>query len=112
MSSFAEYDQYDGLGLAELVRSKKVSPADLVEEAIRRIEQYNPALNAVVYKMYDQARQAVKGSLPQGPFTGVPFLIKDLMATVAGTPTGSGTRLLKDIPMPADSELVKRFRAS
>jgi amidase len=112
MSSFVEYDQYDGLGLAELVRSKQVSPIELVEEAIRRIELHNPKLNAVVYKMYDQARQVAKGSLPEGPFTGVPFLVKDLMATVAGTPTGSGTRLLKDIPMPADSELIRRFRAA
>ena len=112
MNDFAEYDQYDGLGLAELVRSKQVSPAELVEEAIQRIEQHNPKLNAVVYKMYDQARQAAKGHLPEGPFTGVPFLVKDLMSTIAGTPTGAGTRLLKDIPMPIDSELVKRFKAA
>lgn len=112
MSVFAEYDQYDGLGLAELVRSKQVSPAELVEEAIRRIEQYNPKLNAVVYKMYDYARQAAQGRIPEGPFRGVPFLVKDLISTIAGVPTGSGNRLLKNIPMQTDSELVKRYKAA
>ncbi len=112
MGAFSEYDQFDGLGLAELVRNKQISPIELVEEAIQRIEQHNPKLNAVIYKMYDQARQAAQSPLPEGPFQGVPFLVKDLISTIAGIPTGSGNRLLKDIPAQIDSELIKRFKAA
>ena len=112
MSGFLEYEQYDGLGLAELVRSKQVTPAELVEAAIQRIERHNPRLNAVVYTLYDQARSVAQGRLPDGPFHGVPFLLKDLIATVAGVPTGCGNRLLKNIPATHDSELVERFKAA
>ncbi len=112
MSAFSEYDQYDGLGLVELVRTKQISPLELVEEAIQRIEQHNPKLNAVIYKLYEQARQAANSPLPEGPFQGVPFLVKDLISTIAGVPTGSGNRLLKEIPAQIDSELIKRFKAA
>lgn len=61
--AFTDYGKYDGLGLAELVRKKKVPPGELVEEAISRIETYNPKLNAVVYKLYARARTMVKGKL-------------------------------------------------
>ena len=73
---FAEYAQYDGLGLAALVRGKEVSPAELVEAAIERIERHNGTLDAVVHKAYDEARRTARGRLPAGPFTGVPFLIE------------------------------------
>ncbi len=112
MTTFPEFGKFDGLGLAELVRTRQVAPADLVEEAIRRIEAHNPRLNAVVYKMYEQARAAAKGDLPDGPFRGVPFLLKDLLSTCAGVPTSSGTRLMKNVPMPHDSEMVRRFKAT
>ena len=112
MATFPEFHTFDGLGLAELVRTHQVAPADLVEEAISRIEAHNPKLNAVVYKMYDQARAAAQTALPDGPFKGVPFLLKDLLSTVAGVPTSSGTRLLKHVPMPHDSEMVRRFKAA
>jgi Asp-tRNA(Asn)/Glu-tRNA(Gln) amidotransferase A subunit family amidase len=75
MGGFVVYEQYDGLGLAALVRKKEVSAAELCEEAITRIERVNPALNAVITPMYDLARRAVEKSLPDGPFTGVPFLL-------------------------------------
>jgi len=103
---------YDGLGLAELVRTGQVSPSELVEEAIRRIERLNPALNAVVLPMYDQARAAARGRLPDGPFTGVPFLLKDLLSLYQGVPTSCGTRLLQQVPMPHDSEMVRRYKAA
>jgi len=112
MTTFPEFHKFDGLGLAELVRTRQIAPADLVEEAISRIEAHNPKLNAVVYKLYDQARTAAKGDLPDGPFKGVPFLLKDLLSTVAGVPTSSGNRLLKNVPMPRDSEMVRRFKAT
>jgi amidase len=79
MGGLGEYDQYDGLGLAELVRRREVEPAELVEEAIRRIERLNPRFNAVIHKMVDLARQAAATDLPDGPFRGVPFLLKDLI---------------------------------
>ncbi len=112
MAAFLEYHKYDGLGLAELVRTKQVTPVELVEEAISRIEVHNPKINAVIYKMYDQARATAKGELCGGPFKGVPFLLKDLHATYAGAPTSSGNRLLKDIPISYDSEIVHRFKSA
>jgi amidase len=112
MSGFSEYDRYDGLGLAELVRRKEVKPAELVEEAINRIEKLNPQLNAVVHKMYDLAREAAEGDLPDGPFKGVPFLLKDLGVCYAGVPLRGGNRFQRDYVPDHDSEIVKRHRAA
>ena len=110
--SFSDYTKYDGLGLGELVKKGDVTPAELTEAAIERIDKHNPALNAVVHKAYDDARTAAKGPLPDGPFKGVPFLIKDLGTEVKGWPRTSGSRFVSDIVDDHDSELVKRFRAS
>ena len=112
MESIGDYRRHDGLGLAELVRTGQVSPLELVDEAIARIEALNPLLNAVVRPMFEQARAAAAGPLPDGPFRGVPFLLKDLLATVQGEPTSCGNRLLAAVPWPHDSELVRRFRAA
>jgi hypothetical protein len=73
-----EYEQYDALGLAELVRQRQVTPLELLEEAIARVEARDGTVNAVVTKMYDQARAAIAAGLPAGRFTGVPFMLKDL----------------------------------
>ena len=110
--AFSDYNKYDGLGLAELVRKKKVSPGELVEEAIARIETHNPKLNAVVDKLYDRARIAAKGKLPDGPFKGVPFLMKDLIATLEGLPTSGGNKLYKNLPAKLTSEMAKRWEAT
>jgi len=112
MEGFKEYDQYDGLGLAELVRKKEVSPAELCEEAIRRIEKINPRLNAVVTPMYAYARKIVREPLPDGPFTGVPFLLKDLLAAFKGVPLTGGSKACRNYIPDHDSELVKRFKQS
>ena len=112
MSRFPEYSQHDGIGLGELVRRGEVTPAELVDEAISRIEAHDGKLNAVVTRLFDQARAAAKAGPPSGPFAGVPFLVKDLLATMEGVPTGSGNRLLRSLPAPSDSELVRRWRAS
>ena len=77
---FVDYLKYDGLGLAELVRRKEVKPEELLEAAIARIEAIDPKLNAVVTKMYDEAKKTIDMGLPDGPFEGVPFLLKDLGA--------------------------------
>ena len=112
MIAFADYTRHDGLGLAALVRSGAVSAAELLETALARIEAHNPALNAVIRRRDDKVRAEVARIDPAAPFAGVPFLLKDLLATLAGEPTASGNRLLVDLPMPRDSELVRRFRAA
>ncbi|MCR5876335.1 amidase [Phenylobacterium sp. J426] len=107
-----DYADYDGLGLADLVAKKQVTPAELAEAAIARIEQHNPTLNAVVHKAYDEARATAASDLPDGPFRGVPFLIKDLGAQVKGWPRTSGSRFAQVAADPEDSELVRRYRAA
>jgi amidase len=110
MGDFKEYDQYDGLGLAELVKKKEVSPAEICEEAITRIERVNPALNAVITPMFDLARETVQNNLPDGPFAGVPFLLKDLLGDFAGVPQTMGSKACKNYIPARDSELVKRYK--
>jgi amidase len=110
--AFSDYGNCDGLGLAELVQKKKVSPSELVEEAISRIEKHNPQLNAVVLPLYERAREKAKGKLPNGPFMGVPFMIKDLHATLEGVPTSHGNKLWRNIPASITTELVKRWENS
>ena len=112
MISLEEYVRHDALALAALVRSGEVSSAELVELAIARIEAHNPRLNAVVRKRYERARAESTKVNTESLFAGVPFLVKDLIATIAGEPTGSGTRLMGSIPMPRDSEMVRRYRAA
>ena len=112
MSGFAEYTRYDGLGLAELARKREVQPSELVEEAIRRIEAVNPQVNAVICEMYDLARAAVAAGLPDGPFRGVPFLVKDIGGDYAGVPSTAGCRFLKDYRPDHDSEIVRRHKAA
>ncbi len=112
MSGFQEYDRYDGLGLAELVRKREVQPVELVEAAIGTIDKLNPQVNAVIHRMYDLARQAAAGDLPDGPFKGVPFLLKDLGIECAGVPTRRGSRFHRDCVANHDSEMMRRFRAA
>ncbi len=111
MSGFADYEQYDALGLAELVRRRTVTPAQLLEAAIERVEARNGAVNAVVMKLYDYGKQAIADGLPDGPFRGVPFLLKDLGAHVAGLRMTRGSKFFADTP-PAttDTEQVKRLK--
>src|SRR6185503_9197028 len=106
------YADYDGLGLAELVRNRDVTPSELLEEAITRIERHNPTLNAVVYKAYDEARATAKGRLPDGPFKGVPFLIKDIGMPVEGWPMTNGSAYLRNHVSAGDAELTRRYRAA
>jgi amidase len=109
MISYSDYERFDALGLAGLVASREVTPRELVETAIARIEEVNPKINAVVHKLYDRARSEVAA---EGPFRGVPFLLKDLLALLAGTCTTNGCRLYAGQIAPQDSELVRRQRAA
>src|SRR4051794_40843165 len=108
--TMAEYASYDGVGLAALVESKQVSPRELVEAAIERVEAHNGALNAVVYRAYDEARGVAAQALPAGPFRGVPFLIKDLGRAVAGWPSTWGSRFAELGPAAQDCVMVARYR--
>lgn len=105
-----EYDELDATAMAALVHRGEVSPAELLSAARRRIEERNPALNAVVRPMFDHARASIDAGLPDGPLRGVPMLLKDLMADVAGIPTTSGSRLLEHFTPTEDAELVRRWR--
>jgi amidase len=104
----------DATDQAALVRSGQVSAAELLEAAIERIEALDPGINAVVMRWFDLARATASGDLPAGPFRGVPFLLKDLVAPYAGAPLTGANRRLKEaaIPSAADSTLVARFRAA
>lgn len=102
----------DATAMAELVGSGEASPSELVEAAIERVEQVNGELNAVIHPLFDEARQAAKGEIPDGPFKGVPFLLKDLGAAFAGQPLHMGMQVLKDAEFkaPMDTYLAQRFR--
>src|SRR5215469_17881942 len=112
MGPFSDYDSYDALGLAELVRAKQVSAEGLLDEAIARAERVNPKLNAIVYKRYDEARAEIRRGLSVGPFTGVPFALKDLGLALAGAPLTSGSRYFKDYVPVYDDEITTRFKAA
>jgi len=112
MGGFTEYDQYDAMGLAELVRKGDVTSEELCEEAIARIETVNPKLNAVVTPMFDIGRRTARQDLPDGPFAGVPFLLKDLLYAYAGVPMTSGCKAYKNFVPDYDSEMVRRYKAA
>ena len=84
----------DATGQAELVSRRDISAMELVEAAAARLEAVNPTLNAVIHPNIDKARRSATGSLPHGPFKGVPFLVKDLIAHAAGEPFHEGLRAL------------------
>src|SRR2546427_2545055 len=105
----------DATAQAELVRQRKVSPRELVDAAVARIERLNPKLNAVVTQRFEKARaEAAAPDLPAGPFRGVPFLLKDLICHSAGDPYHAGMRLLRELGWIEryDTHLAARFRAA
>jgi len=108
---FADYERFDALGLAELVRKGETNAGELLEEAIARADRFNPALNAIVTRLDDTARAAAGAGLPNGPFSGVPFLVKDLGPRLAGARMTMGSRLLASYIPKQDSELFRRYKA-
>ncbi len=110
MEPFTDYDRHDATALAELVRSKEVHPRELLEAAIRRLERVNSRINAVVYEAIEQARADADRDLREGPFAGVPFLIKDLGAAYAGLPFTQSSRARQGYVPAADDDIVSRFR--
>lgn len=110
--SFTEYAQYDALGLAALIAKKKVSAREVMDEAIARAEALNPKLNAIVFMDADGGRAAARGKLTTGAFGGVPMLLKDMRANVAGWPTRSGSRMVPATGAAVQSNTVTNFKAA
>lgn len=105
-----EYESYDGLGLADLVRRGEVPASELLDEAIGRTEALDEKIGAVVLRMFDEARSAIRDGLPKGPFEGVPFLLKDLHLAWPGIRMTNGSQLFADYVPSFESELVARYR--
>ncbi|MET0912367.1 MAG: amidase, partial [Acidimicrobiales bacterium] len=103
----------DATAQADLVRSGEASPEELVDEAIARVEALNPQLDAVIRTRFDQAREEARGALPDGPFRGVPFLLKDGGgAAYAGQVASGGSRYLADYVPDTDGEITRRYKAA
>jgi amidase len=107
-----EYADYDGIGLAQLIKSKQISATELAETAIYYIEKLNPQLNAVIYPIYDEALKTTRSPLPKGMFEGVPFLIKDWLTTYAAPPYSKGYHTLKGNISRNDSALMAKYKAA
>jgi amidase len=110
-----DFAKLDGIAQAECVRKGEVTPLELVDAAIERIERVNPRINAVITPLFDKARTLAKsGAIPPGPFCGVPFLLKDLICASAGDPLHFGMRLLTQLGIvaPYDSYLAAKFKAA
>ncbi|WP_455675289.1 amidase family protein, partial [Pradoshia sp.] len=106
-----DYSRYDGLGLAELVKTRQVSAKELLEDACERTNHVNPELNAVVRTRFERAlEEARERKDADKPFAGVPILLKDLSQAIAGEKITAGTKLLKDRVALSDSYFVRRVR--
>ena len=109
-----ELIEYDAVALGELTRRGEISPLELIDHTIQRIEEFNPKLNAVVHKTYDQAREIAENwsskikasNVNEAVFCGVPFLLKDLIAECKGTPFVEGSQAVKGNVSKLDSEQV------
>src|SRR6516225_2273430 len=106
MAKIAEFEEFDAIALGEIVRKGYLPASDVLDEVIARIEAVNPKLNAIVYKMYDQARETIARGLPAGPLSGVPYMLKDLGALYTGSPTTSGSRFFADYVADHDSTMT------
>ncbi|TCP47819.1 Asp-tRNA(Asn)/Glu-tRNA(Gln) amidotransferase A subunit family amidase [Tamaricihabitans halophyticus] len=101
---FEEYRGYDATGLAELVATKQVKPAELLALARERAAQVNPKINAIIGDVPCSAEQT-----RTGPLAGVPFLIKDFGMDYAGLPSSQGSRSLRSRPAPEHATIVRRW---
>jgi len=108
--NLSEYARYDGLGLADLIRNKEVTARDLAELALSGVQKINPQINAVIEVYQERVEKADELLLPEVPFCGVPFFLKDLGATEAGKPQEMGSRLAKGRVAAADAYLTTRFK--
>ena len=112
MPNVSNYASYDGLALAELVQNGDVTPREILEDAYAAIDAINPQLNGVVARIPDLAEAEIAAGLPDGPFKGVPFLVKELGIQMKGSPSRCGSKLTEDLISAEDTELATRFRAA
>jgi amidase len=112
MTAFRDYANYDGIGLAELVRRKQVTPPEILDAALERIAALDPKLGCVPLALDDMARRQLASGLAYGPFRGVPFLLKDLYLQLEGSPLTNGSRLFRDFVCTVDFTLTERYRAA
>ena len=107
-----DFSGLDATAQAELVRNGSVSALELVDAAIARIEKFDPQLNAVIHRRFEQVRDEARRGLPDGPFTGVPFLLKDGLCQLAGEPQHAGMQVLKQAGYRSDHDtyLGARYR--
>jgi len=110
MISLKDYTAHDGLGLAELVARKEVTPDELGAAAFEAVAKVNPRINAVLHTIPKEAAAEIRAGLPRGPFTGVPFLIKEIVLHAKGVRCEMGSKLAQGYVPDADTELMARFR--
>ena len=110
MAGFTDYEAHDAVGLAALVARGETTPEEVLEAAVERVDARDGIVNAVTNRLYDLGRQAIADGLPDGPLKGVPYLLKDLGASLAGCPTTRGCRFFEDVVPAEDSEHVKRLK--
>src|ERR1700724_3483143 len=110
MISLNDYTSHDGLGLAELVARREVTPDELVAAALEAVAKVNPRINAVLQTLPAEAAAEIRAGLPHGPFTGVPFMIKEIVLHAKGVRCEMGSTLTRGFVAPADTELMARFR--
>jgi amidase len=112
MPAFKDYENFDGIGINQLLRCGAVSQREVIEAAIAKIEALNPSLNAVVTQMFDLALEQASGPLPDSPLAGAPVLLKDERADYAGVVTGNGCKLFDHIIAQQDAHIVTRYKAA
>ena len=112
MTAITDYANYDTVGLADLIAKGEVTPEEALDAALTRMRAVQPELNAVVHDMEDEARRTIAAGLPDRPFRGVPFMLKDLNLFYAGQPTSQGSCFYEGFVPGHDSELVVRHKAA
>ena len=108
--SWEEYSKLDGLRMAELVRTREITPDELLDCAIHRAQAVNPAINAIVEILHDRARDAIRKGLPSGPLTGVPLAVKDISFSMDGVLSERGSALFANARGTSDSTAIRRYR--
>lgn len=112
MVGFAEFAEYDGLGLGSLVQRGEVTPVELLDASLEIIEKLNPKINAIVTSLWEYALRDIERGLPSGPFSGVPMVLKDEYLFYDGVPCDFSSRLGQGVSMDYESTLVQRYRAA
>ncbi|HEX4741324.1 MAG TPA: amidase [Caulobacteraceae bacterium] len=105
----ADYRAHDAVGLADLIRRREITASEALEAAIARADAVNPRINAINVPLYERARASVPSAAGDGPLAGVPFLLKDLGAYLAGVPTSAGSKVFATTPAAGDNAIVTAY---